>query len=130
MNSTLFMWLDFPLGALHCSLGPLSLFCLVNSTADIMEDDMMFSMEEEGSAKRPNVQQSAPSQRASSLSESASDDEDHFICPILDDSTKDICHYLKNMVYARQLSNSYPKGGFMFKVSGRLGNMMPNGHGW
>ncbi|XP_056286389.1 eukaryotic elongation factor 2 kinase [Pseudoliparis swirei] len=80
-----------------------------------MEDDMMFSMEEEGSAKRPNVQQSAPSQRASSLSDSASDDEDHFICPILDDSTKDICHYLKNMVYARQLSNSYPKGGFMFK---------------
>ncbi|TNN68451.1 Eukaryotic elongation factor 2 kinase [Liparis tanakae] len=89
-------------------------------TSDIMEDDMMFSMEEEGSVKRPHVQQSAPSQRppgprASSLSESASDDEDHFICPILDDSAKDICHYLKNMVYARQLSNSYPKGGFMFK---------------
>ncbi|XP_034414462.1 eukaryotic elongation factor 2 kinase isoform X2 [Cyclopterus lumpus] len=80
-----------------------------------MEDDMMFSMEEEGSAKRPLVQQSVPHQRASSLSESASDDEDHFICPILDDSAKDICHYLKNMVYTRQLSNSFPKSNFMFK---------------
>uniref|UniRef100_A0A8C3GAZ5 Eukaryotic elongation factor 2 kinase n=1 Tax=Cyclopterus lumpus TaxID=8103 RepID=A0A8C3GAZ5_CYCLU len=106
----------FPLGALHCSLGPLTLFsCLINTTADIMEDDMMFSMEEEGSAKRPLVQQSVPHQRASSLSESASDDEDHFICPILDDSAKDICHYLKNMVYTRQLSNSFPKSNFMFK---------------
>ncbi|XP_068439269.1 eukaryotic elongation factor 2 kinase isoform X2 [Clinocottus analis] len=83
-----------------------------------MEDDLMFSMEEDGSAKRPHVQQSGPSHRASSLSESnASDDdyEDHFIRPILDDSAKEICQYLKNMSYARQLSNSSPTTNFMFK---------------
>ncbi|XP_070783116.1 eukaryotic elongation factor 2 kinase isoform X3 [Enoplosus armatus] len=84
-----------------------------------MEDDLMFRMEEEeGSAKRPPVQRSAPSQRASSLSDanaSDDDDEDHFICPILDDSAKEICHYLKNLVYSRQLSNSLPKTNFVFK---------------
>ncbi|XP_047183524.1 eukaryotic elongation factor 2 kinase isoform X5 [Scophthalmus maximus] len=81
-----------------------------------MEDDLMFSMEEEGSAKRP------PDQRASSLSDvNASDDDDddddhyHFIAPILDDSAKEICHYLKNLVYTRQLSNSLPKSNFVYK---------------
>ncbi|XP_054454944.1 eukaryotic elongation factor 2 kinase isoform X2 [Anoplopoma fimbria] len=78
-----------------------------------MEDDLMFSMEEEGSAKRPPVQRRVPNQRSISLSED--DDDDHFICPILDDSAKEICHYLKNKVYARQLSNSLPKSNFMFK---------------
>lgn len=80
----------------------------------------MFSMEEEGSAKRPTVQRSAPNQLASSLSDantSDDDDDDHFICPILDDSAKEICHYLKNCVYNRQLSNSLPKSNFMFRVS-------------
>uniref|UniRef100_A0A8C9XI43 Eukaryotic elongation factor 2 kinase n=1 Tax=Sander lucioperca TaxID=283035 RepID=A0A8C9XI43_SANLU len=84
----------------------------------IMEDDLMFSMEEEGSAKRPTVQRSAPNQLASSLSDantSDDDDDDHFICPILDDSAKEICHYLKNCVYNRQLSNSLPKSNFMFR---------------
>uniref|UniRef100_A0A8C4IMT9 Eukaryotic elongation factor 2 kinase n=1 Tax=Dicentrarchus labrax TaxID=13489 RepID=A0A8C4IMT9_DICLA len=86
----------------------------------IMEDELMFSMEEEeGSAKRAPVQRSAPSQRASSLSDANAsdddDDDDHFICPILDDSAKEICHYLKNLVYTRQLSNSLPKTNFMFK---------------
>ncbi|XP_074476955.1 eukaryotic elongation factor 2 kinase isoform X2 [Sebastes fasciatus] len=85
-----------------------------------MEDDLMFSMEEEGSAKRPPAQRSAPNQRACSLSESNAsddddDDEDHFIRPILDDSAIEICHYLKNLVYTRQLSNSLPKSNFMFK---------------
>ncbi|KAM6898777.1 eukaryotic elongation factor 2 kinase isoform 1-T1 [Lycodopsis pacificus] len=84
-----------------------------------MEDELMFSMEEVGSAKRPPVQRSAPNQRASSLSESNAsdddDDDDHFICPILDDSAKEICHYLKKAVYARQLSNSLPKSNFKFK---------------
>lgn len=80
----------------------------------------MFSMEEEGSAKRPPAQRSAPNQRACSLSESNAsddddDDEDHFIRPILDDSAIEICHYLKNLVYTRQLSNSLPKSNFMFK---------------
>lgn len=76
---------------------------------------MMFSMEEEVSAKRPPVQRSAPSQRTSSLSDD-DDDDDHFICSILDDSTKEICHYMKNLVYTRQLSSSLPKNNFMYKV--------------
>ncbi|XP_073345366.1 eukaryotic elongation factor 2 kinase [Pagrus major] len=85
-----------------------------------MEEDLMFSMEEEeeGSARRPPAQRSAPSQRASSLSDanaSDDDDDDNFICPILDDSAKEICHYLKNLVYTRQLSNSLPKSNFVFK---------------
>ncbi|KAM7381375.1 hypothetical protein PAMA_012287 [Pampus argenteus] len=84
-----------------------------------MEDDLMFSMEEEGSAKRPPVQRNAPSQRASSLSDANAseddDDDDHFICSILDDSTKEICHYMKNLVYTRQLSNSLPKNNFIYK---------------
>lgn len=85
-----------------------------STTADIMEDDMMFSMEEEVSAKRPPVQRNAPSQRTSSLSDD-DDDDDHFICSILDDSTKEICHYMKNLVYTRQLSSSLPKNNFMYK---------------
>lgn len=85
-----------------------------------MEDELMFSMEECGSAKRPDVQRSALKQRASSLSDanaSDDDDEDHFICPILDDSAREVCHYLKNLVYSRQLSNSLPKSNFTYKVS-------------
>ncbi|XP_033467373.1 eukaryotic elongation factor 2 kinase isoform X3 [Epinephelus lanceolatus] len=84
-----------------------------------MEDDLMFSMEEESSAKRPPVQRSAFNQRASSLSDANAtdedEDEDHVICPILDDSLKEICHYLKNLAHERQLSNSLPKTNFMFK---------------
>lgn len=89
-----------------------------------MEDDLMFSMEEEeGSAKRPPVQRSAPNPRTSSLSDASDDEDEHFICPILDDSAREVCHYLKNLVYARQLSNSLPKTNFAFKVSSFLGNM-------
>lgn len=95
---------------------------LVNKAAAIMEDDLMFSMEEEeGSTVRPPVQRSAPSQRTTSLcdantSDDDNDDEEHLISPILDDSTKEICNYLKNLVYTRQLSNSLPKTNFAFKV--------------
>ena len=100
---------------------------LVNTTADIMEDDLMFSMEEEeGSLKRPPVQRSVPNKRASSLSDAnASDDEDEeFICPILDEPVREICDYLKSRVYSRQLSNSLPKTNFVFKVSCCPGNTM------
>lgn len=93
-----------------------------------MEDELMFSMEEEGSASRPYVQRRAPKQRASSLSDanaSDDDDEEHFICPILDDSSKEICHYLKNLVNDRQLSNSLPKSSFLYKVSYVPDNIMP-----
>lgn len=79
----------------------------------------MFTMEEEGSAKRPPVQRSAPNKRASSFSDAiaSDDDDDDFICPILDDSAKEICHYLKNLVNNHQLSNSLPKNSFTYKVS-------------
>ncbi|XP_059180624.1 eukaryotic elongation factor 2 kinase [Centropristis striata] len=83
-----------------------------------MEDDLMFTMEEDGSAKRPPIHRSAPHQRASSLSDanaSDDDDEENLIFPILDDSAREICHYLKSMVYSRQLSNSLPKANFMFR---------------
>ncbi|XP_029933992.1 eukaryotic elongation factor 2 kinase isoform X2 [Myripristis murdjan] len=84
-----------------------------------MEDELMFSMEEEGSAQRPPVHRtSTPGQRTSSLSDgNASDDEydDYPICPILDDPTKEICDYLKNLVCNRQLSNSLPKSNFVYK---------------
>lgn len=102
-----------------CLPGPLT---LPSPPADIMEEDLMFRMEdeEEGSAKRAPAQHRAPNKRASSMSDanaSDDDDDDHFICPILDDSAKEICHYLKNLVYTRQLSNSLPKSNFVFKVS-------------
>ncbi|XP_062270007.1 eukaryotic elongation factor 2 kinase isoform X4 [Platichthys flesus] len=83
------------------------------------DDDLMFTMEEEGSAKRPPVQRGAPSQRTSSLSDANAsdedDDDDEIISPILDDSAVEICHYLKNLVYTRQLSNSLPKNSFQYK---------------
>lgn len=75
----------------------------------------MFAMEEEGSAKRPPVQRSVL--RSSSLSDAnASDDDDELILPILDDSAREICSYLKNRVNNRQLSNSLPKQNFLYKV--------------
>lgn len=82
----------------------------------------MFSMEEEeeGSAKRPLVQRRGASQRGCSLSESnpsEDDDEEHFILPILDDSAREICDYLKELVSTRQLSSSLPKSAFSYRVS-------------
>ncbi|XP_076007626.1 eukaryotic elongation factor 2 kinase [Genypterus blacodes] len=81
-----------------------------------MEDDLMFTMEED-SAKRPPAQQSKPYQRASSYSDANAsdddDDDDHMICPIFDEP-REICGYLKNLVAKRQLSNSLPKAGFVY----------------
>lgn len=84
----------------------------------------MFSMEEEeGSATRPPGPCRGASQRTCSLSESSKsedEDEDQFILPILDDSAKEICHYLKDLVTTRQLSSSLPKSSFSHRVSPRL----------
>uniref|UniRef100_A0A3Q3ABH6 Eukaryotic elongation factor 2 kinase n=1 Tax=Kryptolebias marmoratus TaxID=37003 RepID=A0A3Q3ABH6_KRYMA len=84
-------------------------------------------MEEEGSAKRPSSSSSCSAQRsgikhrASSLSDAnASDDEDdeeNFISPILGDSAKEVCNYLKDLVYTRQLSNSLPKSNFLYRAA-------------
>ena len=84
----------------------------------------MFSMEEEeeGSAKRAPLHCRGASQRTCSLSESNAsedDDEEHFILPILEDSAKEICHYLKDLVNTRQLPNSLPKSSFTYRVSRR-----------
>uniref|UniRef100_A0A3Q3KQU5 Eukaryotic elongation factor 2 kinase n=2 Tax=Mastacembelus armatus TaxID=205130 RepID=A0A3Q3KQU5_9TELE len=88
----------------------MSVSSLADTPAGIMEDDLMFSMEELGSAKRPAAQQSASSQRASSLTDDDDDDEDdHIICPILDDSSQKRSLYLKN------LSNSLPKSNFIYR---------------
>nr|XP_020460954.1 eukaryotic elongation factor 2 kinase isoform X2 [Monopterus albus] len=84
-----------------------------------MDDDLMFSMEEEGSIKRPSVQPSTPNRLASSLSDDDDDDddddEDPIICPILDDSAKESCHYINNLVNNRQLSRSLPKSNFLYQ---------------
>lgn len=94
-----------------------------STSADIMEEDLMFSMEEEeGSAKRPSVHRRGASQRTCSFTKSSTsddDDEDHVIRPILEDSAKEICHYLKDLANTRQLSNSLPKGSFTYRVSFR-----------
>lgn len=84
----------------------------------------MFSMEEEeGGAKRPSVHCRGASQRTCSFTKSSTsdddddDDEDHVIRPILEDSAKEICHYLKDLVNTRQLPNSLPKSSFSYRVS-------------
>ncbi|KAM9831705.1 eukaryotic elongation factor 2 kinase [Neosynchiropus ocellatus] len=85
----------------------------------MMEDELMFSMEEDGSAKRPAAQGHAPNQRTSCLGDANAsdddDDEDFFICPILDDSAREICHYMKTLAYTHQLSDSLPKNSFTYK---------------
>ncbi|KAF7660335.1 hypothetical protein LDENG_00283600 [Lucifuga dentata] len=83
-----------------------------------MEDDLMFTMEEEGSAMRSPIRRNTLILHASSLSDanaSDDDDDDRIICPILSEPTKEICGYLKSLVYNRQLSNSLPKNNFMYK---------------
>uniref|UniRef100_A0A3P9H2U7 Eukaryotic elongation factor 2 kinase n=1 Tax=Oryzias latipes TaxID=8090 RepID=A0A3P9H2U7_ORYLA len=86
-----------------------------------MEEDLMFTMEEEGSAQRPSEQRNGIRPRPSSLSDANGTDDDydeeHFISPILGDSAKEVCHYLKNLVYTRQLSNSLPKTNFLYKAA-------------
>uniref|UniRef100_A0A3P9N8F5 Eukaryotic elongation factor 2 kinase n=1 Tax=Poecilia reticulata TaxID=8081 RepID=A0A3P9N8F5_POERE len=91
------------------------------SAAGIMDDDLMFSMEEEGSAQRPSAQRIGIKHRAHSLSDANAsdddDDEEHFISPILCDSAKEVCNYLKDLVYTRQLSNSLPKSNFLYRAA-------------
>lgn len=85
----------------------------------IMDDDLMFTMDEEGSAQRPSAQRNGLKLRASSLGDTngSDDDEEHFISPILGDSAKEVCNYLKDLAYTRQLSNSLPKSNFLYRVS-------------
>lgn len=105
---------------------------LVNKAAGVMEDDLMFSMEEvEGSAKRPPLQSSASIQTTSSISDDEDDTDHGFICPILDEnSAKDICHYLKNLVNDCQLSNSLPKSSFTYQVGDHCTQCENSGEPW
>ncbi|XP_036400854.1 eukaryotic elongation factor 2 kinase isoform X1 [Megalops cyprinoides] len=77
------------------------------------DEEMMFSMEEVGSARR------GVSQRTMSCPDANSDDEeDFYICPITDDPvspTKEICHYLKNLIHNKQLTAGSPKNSFTYK---------------
>uniref|UniRef100_A0A3P8YZ97 Eukaryotic elongation factor 2 kinase n=1 Tax=Esox lucius TaxID=8010 RepID=A0A3P8YZ97_ESOLU len=71
-----------------------------------MEDDLMFNMEEVGSAHDDG-------------NDTGEDEDDYYICPITDDpviQAKEICGYLKNMVQSEQLSNS-PKNSFSYKAT-------------
>uniref|UniRef100_A0A6Q2YEU2 Eukaryotic elongation factor 2 kinase n=1 Tax=Esox lucius TaxID=8010 RepID=A0A6Q2YEU2_ESOLU len=88
-----------------------------------MEDDLMFNMEEVGSAQCNLGQQRTPGQHAPSHSDDGNDtgedEDDYYICPITDDpviQAKEICGYLKNMVQSEQLSNS-PKNSFSYKAT-------------
>lgn len=85
----------------------------------------MFSMEEEGSATRPPVQRAT--QRTASFNDTSEDDDDDtFIHPILSDPAKDICDYLKTLVYTRQLSGSLPKQNFVYQPETETAE--PNSH--
>uniref|UniRef100_A0A8C4ZNM2 Eukaryotic elongation factor 2 kinase n=1 Tax=Gadus morhua TaxID=8049 RepID=A0A8C4ZNM2_GADMO len=89
----------------------------------VMEDELMFSMEEEGSATRPQVPGKTPSQRNASQrvcpasDTDEDDDEDFVLYPILGDPKKDIVDYLQNLVVNKQLSTSLPKNDFLYKVT-------------
>lgn len=93
----------------------------------------MFSMEEEeGSATRAPGHCRGAGQRTCSLTKSSTsdddeddEDEDAVIRPILDDSAKEICHYLKDLVSSRQLSDSLPKSSFSYRVSWAVSGAPP-----
>ncbi|XP_045078581.1 eukaryotic elongation factor 2 kinase-like isoform X2 [Coregonus clupeaformis] len=95
-----------------------------------MEDDLMFSMEEVGSAQHNLGKQRTPGQRAPSLSnanDSGEDEDDYYICPITDDpvsQAKDICGYLNNLVNSKKLSNS-PRNSFTYKNETETENETP-----
>ncbi|KAJ8246351.1 hypothetical protein GJAV_G00266760 [Gymnothorax javanicus] len=77
-------------------------------------EEMMFSMEEVGSARR------GPEKRMGSYSDANSDDEDeYYICPITDDPvspSKEICDYLKNLLHNKQQDTpDSPKLSFQYK---------------
>ncbi|KAG5854348.1 hypothetical protein ANANG_G00036880 [Anguilla anguilla] len=63
-------------------------------------EEMMFRMEEVGSARR------GTEQKTGSFADANSDDEDdYYICPITDDPvspSKEICDYLKNLIHNKQ----------------------------
>ncbi|XP_053495922.1 eukaryotic elongation factor 2 kinase isoform X1 [Ictalurus furcatus] len=79
------------------------------------EEELMFSMEEVDSLKRPSVSRTVSSGPGSSVDD---DEDDFYICPITDDPispTKGICDYLSGLVHHKQLSNSLPQTSYSFK---------------
>ncbi|XP_042560699.1 eukaryotic elongation factor 2 kinase isoform X8 [Clupea harengus] len=80
------------------------------------EEELMFTMEEVGSVQKGGRQRSISFGDANA---SDDEDDDYYICSITDDPispTKDICHYMKNLVHNKQLSSSLPKNAFAYRT--------------
>lgn len=81
------------------------------------EEELMFTMEEVDSLKRPSVRRTVSAGHDSMVDD---EEDDFYICPITDDPispTKGICDYLHDLVHQKQLSNSLPKNSFSYKVT-------------
>ncbi|KAJ8363831.1 hypothetical protein SKAU_G00126620 [Synaphobranchus kaupii] len=77
-------------------------------------EELMFSMEEVGNARR------GTERKMGSVTDANSDDEDdYYICPITDDPvspTKEICDYLANLIHDKQqLAAASPAHSFQYK---------------
>ncbi|XP_042560694.1 eukaryotic elongation factor 2 kinase isoform X3 [Clupea harengus] len=84
------------------------------------EEELMFTMEEVGSVQKGGRQRSISFGDANA---SDDEDDDYYICSITDDPispTKDICHYMKNLVHNKQLSSSLPKNAFAYRTTKQL----------
>ncbi|XP_056325088.1 eukaryotic elongation factor 2 kinase isoform X2 [Danio aesculapii] len=87
------------------------------------EEELMFSMEEVGSARDGSrnrcVKNRVCFQDSNASDDDDEDDEDDLrICPITDDlisPTKGFCEFPKNLAHNQQLSNSLPKNSFTYK---------------
>ena len=88
-----------------------------HTSVRMAEEELMFTMEEVGSVQKGGRQRSISFGDANA---SDDEDDDYYICSITDDPispTKDICHYMKNLVHNKQLSSSLPKNAFAYRVS-------------
>ncbi|XP_041938796.1 eukaryotic elongation factor 2 kinase isoform X4 [Alosa sapidissima] len=80
------------------------------------EEELMFTMEEVGSAQRDRPQRTITFGDANA---SDDEDEDFYMCSITDDlnsPTREVCEYLKILGHNKQLSNSLPKNAFVHRT--------------
>ncbi|XP_076154596.1 eukaryotic elongation factor 2 kinase isoform X4 [Alosa pseudoharengus] len=80
------------------------------------EEELMFTMEEVGSAQRDRPQRTIT---FGDTNASDDEDEDFYMCSITDDlnsPTREVCEYLKSRVHNKQLSNSLPKNAFAHRT--------------
>ncbi|XP_076154593.1 eukaryotic elongation factor 2 kinase isoform X1 [Alosa pseudoharengus] len=81
------------------------------------EEELMFTMEEVGSAQRDRPQRTIT---FGDTNASDDEDEDFYMCSITDDlnsPTREVCEYLKSRVHNKQLSNSLPKNAFAHRTT-------------